>query len=422
MSRVEIAPGVALTCLPGEKFKRSRFVVRLIVPSDRSTATALALLPHVLDRRCALIPDPTQLSRKLFALYGADLSSDSYTLGANRVFSVGISGLKNAYALAGEDLEKEYVELVCQLLFEPYLENGAFAPQDVEIEKEKQADFLRSEMNEKRLYCLQQASRKLFGDSLLGVEAAGYLEDVAGVTPKALYSTYQDLLASAQVEVSVFGMQADYAKSKILEHMEEIARRPVSIAPGEVAKAGTSFDTYEEPMDALQGKLALLCTWGEIPTARDAAVMRVATALLGGLPTSRLFMNVREKQSLCYYCAARYSAFSGVITIDSGVEHKNLQKAADAILHELEEMQKTPVTQEELGDAHRALAGAFVSAQDSPISQENWAFSEYMRGTGLSMEEFADMMRTVSAEEVRDVLAKFKPVVQYAITQKEGTV
>jgi predicted Zn-dependent peptidase len=419
MGRIEIAPGAHITALPGEKFKKCRVNICLVLPGERETATALAVLPHILERRCEAVPDPIALSRKLNALYGAEVSGDSYALGANRVVSVGVAGLKNEYALAGEDLESAYVQLACQMLFEPRLASGTFEAEDVAIEAEKQADYLKSEMNDKRLHCLQQARRKLYGDSPLGLESAGYLEDIERVTPKALYEAYADLLARAQVEVSVFGMPAENAARQVVAYLAKAPRKPVGHAAQPPAPNRASFEHYEEPMDTVQGKLCLVYTSGLVPGARDAAVMRVAGAIFGGLPTSRLFMNVREKQSLCYYCASSYTTFGGTLTVDSGVEHKNLQRAADAVMHELEVLQTELATEEELDNAKRALHSSFTGAADSPAALESWAFTEQMRGTNLSIDEYDELVQSVSREEVRQALARFKPALQYGITQKE---
>lgn len=420
MSRTEIAPGAHITAMPGEQFKKCRMTLRLVLPGERSTATTLAVLPHILERRCEAIPDPLQLSRRLDALYGAEVNGESYALGANRVVSVSVMGLKNIYALAGKDLEKEYVDLACQMLFAPKLAKGVFETEDVAIEIEKQADYLRSEMNEKRLHCLQQARRKLYGDSPLGLESAGYLEDIDGVTPGRLYEAYTNLLGRAQVEVSVFGMSAEYATEQVAKHLARLHRQPVAPLPQQAAQGLGGFEQFTEPMDTVQGKLCIVYTSGSVPDARRAAIMRVGGAVFGGMPTSRLFMNVREKQSLCYYCASSYTAFGGVLMVDSGVEHKNLQRAAEAIMHELRVLQQELMSEEELDNAKRALHSAFTAAVDSPAALESWAFTEYMRGTNLSVEEFDALVQSVRREEVRDMLAEFVPTLQYSITQKEA--
>lgn len=418
MKRIEIAPGAYVTELDGEKFKRCKIAVHLVVPGSRGNATRLALLPHLLDRSCAAIPDPMQLSRRLFELYGAEIASESYTSGANRVVTIGISGLKNAYAMQGEDLEAEYLNLVGQILFAPKLENGVFSAEEVAIEKEKMADYLRSEMNEKRTYCLQQARRRLFGNSPMGIESSGYLEDVKEIDGENLFSAYKELLSTAQIEAFVVGIAAEKVAAVLRPYLEGIQRAPVAITKPEAVEAAAGFEQYTEPMDTVQGKLCIMCASGKTADTRRFAVMRVASAILGGMATSRLFTNVREKQSLCYYCTSSYAGQSGVLTMDSGVDHANRERAAAAMLHELRRMQEELVEEEELRNALDALATGFTSVNDNLNASENLAFAERMRGSEQTVDELLKLIKSVTCEEVREAMAEFVPVLQYAIVGK----
>ncbi len=420
MLRKEIAPGAFLTQVQGEKFKRSLMVAHLVVPGKRESASALALLPHVLERRCAAIPDPLALSRHLFDLYGAECAAESFMVGPNRVLTVAVSCLKNRYALAGEDLEGACAELLCNLLFAPVLENGAFAEEDVAIEREKQVDYLRSEMNEKRSYCLRQARRALLGDSPLGLESAGYLDEMPAITPQKLFAAYTELLETAQLEVVCCGTEGETLEAQVQGRLQGLNRRPASPTGRMAAAKSPEFTHLSEAMETAQGKLCILATSGQVQDARGEAVMRVASALLGGLPSSRLFLNVREKQSLCYYCVSNYAAMQGVLTMDSGVDHKDAKRAAAAILHELETMQKTPVNAEELQAAHSALRNLFSASKDSPDALVSWVFNEQMRGSNRSLDEAMEMVLSVSAAEVQAALAGFSPALQYVITGKEG--
>lgn len=422
MKRNQFAPGAFVTGVPGDKFKRSLVAIHLVLASERETATALAVLPHVLERRCEAIPDPIALSRRLFDLYGAELSVESYTAGASRVLTMAISGLKNEFALADEDLTGSYIDLLAGLLFAPKLEEGAFAAEDVEIEKEKQADYLRSEMNDKRGYCLRQARRRLYGDSLLGIESAGYLEEIPAVTPAGLHAAWQDLLRRAQIEVMVCGASPDTAAGALRGWLAKIDRAPEALPQRAVVPGGAPFAKEEEPMDTSQGKLCIICTGGSVTDARGEAVMRVANALLGGLPTSRLFVNVREKQSLCYYCASSYAALKGTLTIDSGIDHENAMRAAEAMLQELRVLQAELVSEEEIATARRAIANSFSAGKDSPDALVGWAFNEQLRGSGLTLDEAAVLVEQVSREDVRDALAAFGPAIEYVITKKEAGV
>lgn len=420
MKRIEVASGAAVTELPGEKFKRCRLLLSMVLPASRSTATALAILPHVLERRCAAIPDAMQLSRYLYTLYGAGISCDSAMVGSNRIITIGLAGLKNEYALEGEDLQAAYLDLLLNLLFAPMLSSqGVFEAEDVSIECAKQADYLRNEMNDKRSYCLRQARRKLYGDSPLGLESGGYLEDIPGVTPQTLHAAYTDLLSRARIEFIVCGVDASLAAQCLGQRLQAVQRSPVAPAPAQPAPTPAQPGHYTEGMDTAQGKLALLFTRPALATPREEAVMRVANAVLGGLPTSRLFMNVREKQSLCYYCGCSYGSFSATLCIDSGIDHEDAARAEQAIMQELHSLQTEVVSDEEMQAAYLALGSAYTAAKDSAGSLVNWTLTEMLRGTNMQVDELNSLVQSVTKEEVREALASFTPAVQYLITPKE---
>ena len=137
MKRENLAPGVFLNTLDAQKFNRCRITIRFQYPACRETATASAVLPLVLERCCADYPDMTLLSRRLAKLYGADLSVDNSTNGANRVLTVSVTGIKDEFALEGEDLTAEYADLVFGVAFRPYLVNGRFDEEALAIERGK---------------------------------------------------------------------------------------------------------------------------------------------------------------------------------------------------------------------------------------------------------------------------------------------
>ena len=165
MERKKLAPGVFITILDAEKFNRCRITIHLRYPALRRSATDAAVLPLVLERGYAGCPDMTELSRKLARLYGADLGVDQSSAGIDRVLTVDICGIKDRFALDGENLTREYADIAFGTIFEPYLIDGVFDPEAVRIEKESLARRLDAEFNNKRLYCVRQARRKFYGDS-----------------------------------------------------------------------------------------------------------------------------------------------------------------------------------------------------------------------------------------------------------------
>ena len=108
-------------------------------------------------------------------------------------------------------------------------------------------------------------------------------------------------------------------------------RRAPEELPAPIAMPAEEPRSFEEPLPTVQGKLCMLFTPGEPFAPQDLSALRVAVALLGGTPTSRLFQNVREKQSLCYYCAARHDTPKNVMFVQSGVETKDLDRTEEDV-------------------------------------------------------------------------------------------
>ena len=421
LSTRTLAPGVRLHTLPADKFNRCRLSIHFRFPASRAAATDHALLPLVMERGYAACPDMTALSRRLAKLYGADLTVTTSMQGACRVLSVSVSGIKDEFALAGERLFAEYAALAFGVAFEPYFENGEFSAEAVEIEKATLARQLESEINDKRLYCVRQAQRRFFGDSPAGVARDGYLEDLPAVTPASLTAAYRDILARASIEVMALGLDAAAVEKLLAAALAGIERAPAEL-PGFAAMPAAPARHFSEELDLVQAKLCMLFTMGEAADPDALADYRMAMAVLGGTPTSRLFLNVREKQSLCYYCACRITSASGCMMIDSGVEPSNAEKAEAAILAELETLLDGPIAPEELANARLALASGMAAVGDTLAGLENWYLGEICRGGRVDTpDQAAARLAGVDADRVRDVLRRFTLSVSYLVTQKEET-
>ena len=416
MKRENLAPGVFLNTLDAQKFNRCRITIRFQYPACRETATASAVLPLVLERCCADYPDMTLLSRRLAKLYGADLSVDNSTNGANRVLTVSVTGIKDEFALEGEDLTAEYADLVFGVAFRPYLVNGLFDEEAVAIERGKLRQQLQAEVNDKRLYCVRQARRRFFGDSLAGVERDGYLEEVDGVTPQLLTQVYEEMLCRASIEVTAIGAKDETVRRLLLAALEGRKRDWQAPLPG-LFMPRRQPDHQVETMDMVQAKLCLLFTAGRCTGAQEIAASRLAMALYGGSVTSRLFLNVREKQSLCYYCSSSYISVTGCMMVDSGVEPANARKAEAAILKELAQLCDGPITDEEMEDCRRGLLSSLESVEDSLSGLEGWYFAEIARGGPVSTPAQARAaLEQVTKEQVRQVLRQFTLSVSYLLT------
>ena len=419
LQRECLAPGVHLNCIPVDKFNRCRISLHFRFPASREKATDQALLPLVMDRGYAACPDMTQLSRKLARLYGAALSVETSMQGASRVLSVSITGIKDRFALNGEALTAEYAAIAFGVAFEPYFENGCFSREAVEIEKTTLARQLESEINDKRLYCVRQARRKFFGDSPAGIERDGYLADLPAVTCESLTAVYQEMLRTAQMDVICLGADEAVVRRMILEKLAGIQREPAQLE-NYLYMPAQPTEHFREEMDLVQAKLCMMFTWNQCAKPEQLNAFRLAMSVFGGSTTSRLFLNVREKQSLCYYCASRFASPTAFMMVDSGVEPANAEKAEQAILKELENLVNGPITEEELENSRRGLLSGMTSVGDSLAGLENWYYNEILRGGVINTpEQAASQLMQVSAEDVRQILAGFQYSVGYLVTKKE---
>lgn len=418
MERIQLAKGAYLNLLPADKFKRCRITVQLRYNADRSRATALALLPFLMERGYADCPDPTALSRRLAKLYGASLTVDSTASGASRSLVVNVDGIRPEFALAGEDLAGEYAALALGVALRPALVNGEWPADEVEIEKKKLAQELAAEINDKRVFCLRQARRRFFGDSPAGIERVGYLEEVPGVTGAQVAEAWRWLVKTAEIEVFCSGLDGGEAARQVKNALEGVERVPARLAAPVAMPAGEVQQAREE-MEMVQAKLCLLFTVKDFDSARDLSAMRIAMAVLGGSPTSRLFMNVREKQSLCYYCAASFNSFGGVMCIDSGVEPENAQKAQEAIVAEWRALCEEPVGEKELEDARRFTVNALAAVEDSISAQESWYVGQLWRGSVAPPQAVREELLAVTAADVCEQMKKFHLSVAYLLTRKE---
>ena len=392
MKRMEIAPGVHLSWDPAQKFNRCRVSIHFALPAKRETATAHALLPLVMERGYADCPDMTQLTKKLARLYGADLTVDARPMGANHNLCVSVTGIKDQFALEGEPLTQEYAELALGTAFHPYFVGETFDPEAVKIEK--------------------QMLKKALED------------EVEGLTARQLTDAYYEMLRAASIELIVLGCgeaQTEAVKNALLEELSQVERAPAALAENmAMPRREPLYKT--ETFDTTQAKLCMLFTLGQPMQPRQLAAVRLAMALYGGSVTSRLFLNVRERDHLCYYCSSSFQSFTGSMAVNSGVEHADAARAEKAVLKELADLCDGPITDEELEDCRRSLLSGMTGLEDTLGGIETWYYMEVLRGGPIqSPDEARAALCAVTKEDVRAILRALTLSVSYCLTREEGS-
>ncbi|MBP0980035.1 MAG: insulinase family protein, partial [Oscillospiraceae bacterium] len=255
-----------------------------------------------------------------------------------------------------------------------------------------------------------------FGDGLNGVERMGYLNEIDGITAEMLYSCYKEMLDMAVVEIFITANNPDSAVEKLTSAFSYSRCAQADILPVTAVECKDA-EFFTESMDTTQGKVCLVYTTKRLLTEDERYHMLVASALYGGTASSRLFKNVREKQSLCYYCAAGFNGFTSSMSVDSGVEHHNTQRTIDAVQYELKNMIEGEITDEEINQTKLTIINSLKSNYDGLHGLEAWYLNEAIRGTAFTPEMVMERVENVTADDIRNVLSLLNLNVVYTISK-----
>ncbi len=393
-----VADGVTFLSIKDDRFTTARITVNLYAPLCEETAGTYAMLPFMLRRGSRRFADTTAFHRALDRLYGAVIDGSVSASGETQILTMSMSCIDDRFALQNEEVAASCASLLLETLFDPPLENGVFRSEDLEEERRCTLESIAAQINDKRSYAAIRCKEIMCEGEPYAVSKYGTEERVKAVTAESLTDAWKALLKAAPMRIIYQGGGNGEAVRDAFA--KRLADRAVQELPPVTLKAAREPAVRNtETMDVNQCQLVMgLRTEiaGEHPQA-DA--MRLACALLGGTPHSLLFMNVREKHSLCYYCAARYYRQKGVLMIDSGVEEASLQKAEEEILRQLEDLKNDRFTDEDLEHARLSILDSLMGADDSAAQTAAWYGAEgpYEFRTPA---EVADGIRKVTRDEV----------------------
>ena len=423
VTRRELFPGVWLRAVHTGKFKSSYLSITLLAPLTKETAGANALIPEVLRRGTAVHPDMEALSAALDELYGGAVEPAVRKRGETQCVGFAASFLDDAYALKGEKILEPAAALLGELLLKPCTEKGVFRADYTAGEKANLIDRIRAQINDKRTYATQRLTQEMCKYEAYGVDRLGDEANVAAITPESLWERYQQLLRTAQVEVYYCGSaQPDRVAEALRAALEGLPVNEDRIDPACDVRvsAGPEPIVVEEAMDVSQGKLALgFRTGGLTCWEEDFPALYLATAVFGGTTLSKLFMNVREKLSLCYYASATLEKMKGLVLVSSGIEFDKYQTAREEILAQLEAVKRGEIEDWELEGSRRTLIGACMAILDEQSRQEEYWLGQTTAGLEESPKELAARLEAVTREQVAAAAQKLQLDTIYFLKGKE---
>ena len=398
----ELFPGITLRCYPDQRFKHGCLSVQLVRPMCREEAALNALLPAVLLRGCNSCPDLRDITLRLDDLYGAAVGTQVRRVGDYQTTGFYASFIEDRYAMEGDAVLAPMVSFLKELLLDPVKEDGAFRADFVEGEKKNLISTIEAQLNDKRAYVMEQMMRRMCREDTFGLSRLGEKEDVAAITPKALFDHYQNILRTSRIDVFYVGSApANQVAELIREMLGGIERNYVNL-PAQTGFHNCPGGSYEEQMDVAQGKLCMGFT--SPVTIRDEGyvAMQLLNLVFGGGMTSKLFMHIRETLSLCYAIGSGYHGSKGIISVSAGIDSSRSKQVQGEVLAQLEACCRGDITQEELTAAKQAMRAGILSTPDAPASIEGYYATAALSGMQLTMEEYLAAVEQVTVQQVAE--------------------
>jgi len=320
-----------------------------------------------------------------------------------------VGGYINAYTMEDHTsfyikLPKNYFGLAFNVLSD-VLTDPLFEQAEIDLERGIVLEEMKVFQDDPGRLVFDLTGDLLWPNSTLRTNVIGTEQIISSMSRDTIKNYFENLYTMDNIVISVAGnithKQVVDIAYELLADVHTKANRTWQPATGGISQVFTNF-LYE---DTNQAHIVLVGRAPQIDAA-DEAAMRVLTTILGGGPSSRLFLNVRENQGLAYTVYMGFSNFldSGKFEIYAGVNVEKVNDAMAAIHKELEEIQHTVVDAQELNKAKEQVRGRFIMGLEGNAAVAEMIGTEMiLNGKVESMQETLHKIDSVTAEQILEV-------------------
>lgn len=410
---ITVLPGVTLRCFRDTRFKQGCLSLQFIRPMNREEAALNALIPAVLLRGCTGAPDLRSITLRLDDLYGACVNALVRRVGDYHAIGLSCQFISDRYTLDGDRVLGPMIAFLGELLLQPVLEKGVLRNSYVQSEKKNLIATIEAQRNDKRAYAAAQLLKKMCRQDTFGIPRLGEPDQVAAITAESAYRHYLKILSESPVELFFVGdAEPEEVAGLVKPLFEKLPRKVISLQP-QMAFQSAGGGEFTETMEVAQGKLAMGFVTPITVRSKDFATMQVCNTLLGGGMTSKLFMNVREKMSLCYDISSGYHGSKGILTVHAGIDCAMKQTVCDQIYTQLDAIRREDFSEQELEAAKQALISSLRGVHDSPGSIESYYATAALSGLTMTPAQYLQAVESVSAGQVAQAAKSLLPDTVY---------
>ena len=399
----ELKKGIKLHLIQTEKFKTNLLAIFLTLPITRENVTKNALLSAVLRRGSKNMPTLIQISQELEEMYGASFDSGLDKTGDNHVLKFYLESINDKFIPHdGENMLKTSIEKLLEIVFNPLIEDGGFKNEYVEQEKENIKRIIEGKADNKARFAFDRCVEEMYKDKPYGLYKYGYIEDLDKIDAKSLYEHYNNIISKAKINMFVSGDINEDTINIVEENIniKKLTERnsDYSINENEPKEKVKENEVIEE-MDVIQGKIVIGLDLNlENEEQRYDAL--VYNAILGGTASSKMFQEVREKESLAYSAGSSYIRYKSNIFIKCGIEIKNYEKTVKIIRKQLEDMKNGLFSNEDIENAKKSIISTIRSIDDEQDTEITYCFGQELTNNKMSLEDYAKKIENVTKEEI----------------------
>ena len=416
MDSLKINSNINLYYIPMTTLKTTMIGVYMHRRLCEEEVSKNALLPYVLKRGCKLCPDSEAVAKYLENLYGAAFGASVLKQGDDQIIYLGFDSISDKYAPNGEALSRDITKLMMSVMFEP----DAFTNEVVEQEKKNAVDRILAEINDKRQYAMLRCSQEMCKGESFALSTLGTREGVGAITAQSLKAHYEDIITSSAIDIYVCGdADINALAEEIKKYTDKIAFKDAEIPKSEIFAGQGGVKRVTDHMDVVQGKLSMGFKTGISADNSDYPALMVMNSIYGGGAHSKLFNNVREKLSLCYYASSNLVKNKGIMFVNAGIEFENFQKAYDEILVQLDAVKNGEISELEFTSSIRAIENDLESYKDNQRMMQIYCLGQKIAGTNYSIDELKEKISRVTVEDVKRVAKNVELNTVYFLAGKE---
>lgn len=423
-NKVILQEGVNLYIRSLEQFKTINVSIKWKTDLHSKTAAQRAVLANVLQDSNGKYRTQSELRNTLDELYGTVLFTDATKRANTHIVSLYTECVNDEY-LTGDTVLDEVLDLLQTVVFNPNFVDSKFDESVVAREKRSVKERIRSIYDDKTRYAQKRMLELLRPNSPVSTSAYGTEEEVEAITANDLLDTYNRMLQEDVIDIYVVGDIDEHAMiekiKKLFPFQPRQARKndEKAATPG-VIEQKQEVQNVKERQEMKQGKLHLGFSTPVLFTHPDYLKMQVTNGVFGGFAHSKLFMNVREKESMAYYASSSYSAHYGLIYVMAGIDAELEEKAVKLINEQLAALQRGEITDLEMEQTKALLTNSIKSTFDSARGQIE-VFDQYKE---LDEQFTADYLISgwdaVTKEDVQKMASEIALEIVYLLSGKEA--